>query len=53
MSTFTEINGLKTTPLDGPNDLKPKVKTSYIIKQEAEAEKAKKKTTTKSTKKES
>ena len=41
MSTFTEINGIKTTPLDGPNDLKPKVKTSYIIKQEAKPEKAK------------
>ena len=32
MSTFTLKNKIDTTPLDGPNDLKPGVKTSFIVK---------------------
>ena len=48
MSTFTEINNVKTTPLDGPNDLKPQTKTSLILQQEAAAKAPKKtKSTTK------
>ena len=39
MSTFTEINNVKTTPLDGPNDLVD-VKTSFILSQEAAAKAA-------------
>ena len=39
MSSFTNKNGNAQASLDGPNDLTPKVKTSFIIQQEA-AEKA-------------
>ena len=39
MSSFTNKNGNAQASLDGPNDLKPEVKTSFIIQQEA-AEKA-------------
>jgi len=35
MSSFTNKNGNAQASLDGPNDLKPKWKTSYIIKKEA------------------
>tara|TARA_Y100000401_G_scaffold12286_1_gene8388 strand:+ start:636 stop:800 length:165 start_codon:yes stop_codon:yes gene_type:complete len=51
MSTFTLKHKVDTTPLDGPNDLKPVVKTSFMVKAEdkkkaAEAAKAKKSTKT-------
>ena len=52
MSTFTEVNKLGEPALDGPNDLRPEVKTSWILAKEAAeaAAKAKaKKTTTKTT----
>ena len=50
MSTFTEVNKLGKPPLDGPNDLRPEVKTSWILLKEATEAKAKaKKTTTKTT----
>ena len=39
MSSFTNKNGNAQASLDGPNDLTPKVKTTFIIKKEA-AEKA-------------
>ena len=39
MSSFTNKNGNAQASLDGPNDLTPKVKTSFIIQKEA-AEKA-------------
>ena len=39
MSSFTNKNGNAQASLDGPNDLKPEVKTSYITQKEA-AEKA-------------
>ena len=39
MSSFTNKNGNAQASLDGPNDLTPKVKTTFIIQQEA-AEKA-------------
>ena len=39
MSSFTNKNGNAQPKLDGPNDLTPKWKTSYIIQKEA-AEKA-------------
>ena len=39
MSSFTENNKNAEASLDGPNDLKPEVKTSFIIQKEA-AEKA-------------
>ena len=42
MSTFTDKYSLNKPALDGPNDLKSEVKTSYIIQQEAAAEAAKK-----------
>jgi len=42
MSTFTDKYSLNKPALDGPNDLKSEVKTSYIIEQEAAAEAAKK-----------
>tara|TARA_Y100001963_G_scaffold154645_1_gene243884 strand:+ start:145 stop:288 length:144 start_codon:yes stop_codon:yes gene_type:complete len=42
MSTFTETNNIKTTPLDGSNDL-VEVKTSFVLAQEAAAAAAKKK----------
>tara|TARA_R100000664_G_C2648994_1_gene70495 strand:- start:117 stop:281 length:165 start_codon:yes stop_codon:yes gene_type:complete len=51
MSTFTLQSKTDTTPLDGPNDLKPVVKTSFMVKAEdtekaAKAAKAKKSTKT-------
>ena len=39
MSSFTNKNGNAKASLDGPNDLTPKVKTTFIIQKEA-AEKA-------------
>ena len=39
MSSFTSKNGNAQASLDGPNDLTPKVKTTFIIQKEA-AEKA-------------
>ena len=39
MSSFTNKNGNAQASLDGPNDLTPKVKTTFIIQKEA-AEKA-------------
>ena len=39
MSSFTDKNGNAKASLDGPNDLTPKVKTTFIIQKEA-AEKA-------------
>ena len=39
MSSFTNKNGNAQESLDGPNDLTPKVKTTFIIQKEA-AEKA-------------
>ena len=35
MSSFTNKNGKAQPKLDGPNDLTPKWKTSYIIQKEA------------------
>ena len=35
MSSFTDKNGNAEASLDGPNDLKPEVKTSYITQKEA------------------
>ena len=35
MSSFTNKNGNAKASLDGPNDLTPKVKTSFIIQKEA------------------
>ena len=35
MSSFTNKNGNAQASLDGPNDLKPEVKTSYITQKEA------------------
>ena len=35
MSSFTNKNGNAQASLDGPNDLTPKVKTTYIIQKEA------------------
>ena len=34
MSTFTIQSKTDTTPLDGPNDLKPVVKTAFMVRQE-------------------
>ena len=39
MSSFSNKNGNAQASLDGPNDLTPKVKTTFIIQKEA-AEKA-------------
>ena len=39
MSSFTDKNKNAEASLDGPNDLTPKVKTTFIIQKEA-AEKA-------------
>jgi len=39
MSTFTETNNIKTTPLDGPNDLVER-KSSFVLSQEAAAKAA-------------
>ena len=46
MSTITDANGTTAAPLDGPNDLKPQTKTSFILQQEAAAKAPKKTTTT-------
>ena len=35
MSSFTDKNKNAEASLDGPNDLKPEVKTSYITQKEA------------------
>ena len=35
MSSFTNKNGNAQASLDGPNDLKPEVKTSFIEQKEA------------------
>ena len=35
MSSFTNKNGNAQASLDGPNDLKPEVKTSFITQKEA------------------
>ena len=35
MSSFTSKNGNAQASLDGPNDLTPKVKTTFIIQKEA------------------
>jgi len=35
MSSFTNKNGNAKASLDGPNDLTPKVKTTFIIQKEA------------------
>ena len=40
MSTFTETHKITATPLDGPNDRKPKAKTSFVLAQEAAAKAA-------------
>tara|TARA_R100000781_G_scaffold106357_1_gene70371 strand:+ start:267 stop:419 length:153 start_codon:yes stop_codon:yes gene_type:complete len=50
MSTFTEKQKIVSTPLDGPSDLKPKVKTTIVIQQEAEPDKKAKKKSAKSSK---
>ena len=39
MSTFTEVNNIKATPLDGPNDL-VETKSSFVLAQEAAAKAA-------------
>tara|TARA_Y100001938_G_scaffold138694_1_gene204561 strand:- start:44 stop:196 length:153 start_codon:yes stop_codon:yes gene_type:complete len=46
MSTFTKQVGDDTPNLDGPNDLRPEVKTSFMLKKEAPKVKKTKKTTT-------
>ena len=48
MSSFTDKNGNAKASLDGPNDLTPKVKTTFIIQKEA-VKPAPKKTTSKKT----
>ena len=35
MSSFTDKNKNAEASLDGPNDLKPEVKTTFIIQKEA------------------
>ena len=35
MSSFTNKNGNAQASLDGPNDLTPKVKTTFIIQKES------------------
>ena len=52
MSTFTKQVGDNTPNLDGPNDLQPAVKTSFIQKQETPAPPKVKKTKTTTTTKE-
>ena len=47
MSSFTDKNKNAEASLDGPNDLTPKVKTTFIIQKEA-AEKAAKESESKS-----
>ena len=49
MSSFTNKNGNAQPKLDGPNDLTPKWKTSYIVQKEA-AEAAAKESESKSEK---
>jgi len=49
MSSFTIKYKTDQPPLDGPNDLRPEVKTSYIIAKEAAEAAAKAKKTTKKT----
>jgi len=49
MSSLTLERGDTTPNLDGPNDLKPEVKTSRIIENEAANKPAKKKTSKKTT----
>ncbi len=46
MSTFTDAYKLGQPSLDGPNDLKPEVKTSRIIERAKPKAKKTKKTTT-------
>ena len=43
MSSFTNKNGNAKASLDGPNDLTPKVKTTFIIQKEAAEAAAKEK----------
>ena len=43
MSSFTEKNKNAEASLDGPNDLKPEVKTTFIIQKEAAEAAAKEK----------
>tara|TARA_B100001250_G_scaffold232365_1_gene199517 strand:- start:265 stop:429 length:165 start_codon:yes stop_codon:yes gene_type:complete len=50
MSTFTLQSEIDTTPLDGPNDLKPVVKTSFMVKAEDKEKTAKTAKVKKSTK---
>ena len=46
MSSFTIKHKTDQPPLDGPNDLRPEVKTSYMIAlEQAKAKKTTKKTT--------
>ena len=45
MSTFTDAYKLGKPSLDGPNDLRPEVKTSIIIERETKTKKTTKKTT--------
>ena len=45
MSSFTVNNKITAPLLDGPNDLKPEVKTTFVKAQEAAVEAAKKKET--------
>ena len=52
MSTFTDKYSLNKPALDGPNDLQPAVKTSFIQKQETPAPPKVKKTKTTTTTKE-
>ena len=50
MSTFTLQSKTDTTPLDGPNDLKPVVKTSFMVKAEDNAKEVEANKSTKTTK---
>ena len=43
MSTFTDAHKLGKPSLDGPNDLRPEVKTSIIIEKETKTKKTTKK----------
>ena len=45
MSSFTIKHKTDQPPLDGPNDLKPEVETSYMIARKAKPKKTTKKTT--------
>ena len=44
MSSFTIEHKTDQAPLDGPNDLRPEVETSYIIAKKAKLKKTKKTT---------